>query len=67
MGAQEDSGCAMRITNIKVIDNDDLPAEVREKLGLPPLPPKPWKDPGVDFYEWQRALERKRARQTQES
>ncbi len=51
----------MRITSIEFIDDDDLPAEVRAKLRLPPLPPKPWKDPGVDYYEFQRAIERKRA------
>jgi len=55
----------MRIISIELIDEKDLPAEAREKLGLPPLPPKPWKDPNVDFYEFQRALERKRARQKQ--
>jgi hypothetical protein len=52
----------MRITSIELIDDDDLPAKVREKFKLPPLPPKPWKDPNVDFYEFQRAIERKRKR-----
>jgi hypothetical protein len=54
----------MRITRIEIISDDDLPAEVRAELKLPPLPPKPWKDPGVDFYEFQRSVERKRARKT---
>jgi len=44
----------MRITSIELIDDDDLPAEVRAKFKLPPLPPKPWKEPNVDFYEFQR-------------
>ena len=56
-------GATMRITSIEIINNDDLPAEVRAKLRLPPLPPKPWKEPNVDFYEFQRAIERKRARE----
>ncbi len=51
----------MRITSIETIDNDDLPAEVRAKLKLPPLPPKPWKDPGVDYYDFQRTMARKKA------
>ena len=53
----------MRITSIELIDDDDLPVEVRVKFKLPPLPPKPWKEPNVDFYEFQRALERKRTRE----
>ncbi len=53
----------MRITSIEPIDEKDLPAEVRAKLKLPPLPPKQWKDPGVDFYDFQRYVERKRARE----
>jgi hypothetical protein len=52
----------MRITSIELIKDEDLPAEVRAKLKLSPLPPKPWKDANVDFYEHKRALERKRAR-----
>ncbi len=53
----------MRITNIELIDEKDLPAEVRAKLKLPPLPPKPWKEPNVDFYDFQRYVDRKRARE----
>ena len=56
----------MRITRIELVEEEDLPAEVRAKLKLPPLPPKPWKEPNVDFYEHKRALERKRARKADE-
>jgi len=56
-----DSGATVRITSIEFINEDDLPAEVRAKFKLPPLPPKLREEPNVDFYEFQRALERKRA------
>jgi len=52
----------MRITSIELVNEEELPVEVRAKLKLPPLPPKQRKEPNVDFYEFQRALERKRAR-----
>ena len=50
----------MRIVSIEFIEDKELPAKVRAKLKLPPLPPKAWKDPSVDYYEFQRAIERKR-------
>jgi hypothetical protein len=50
----------MRIISIELINDEDLPVGVRGKFKLPPLPPKPRKEPNVDFYEFQRALERKR-------
>jgi len=49
----------MRILSIEVIRNEDLPAKIRARLKLPPLPAEPYEKPNVDFYEFQRLLERK--------
>ena len=37
----------------------DLPAKIRARLNLPPLPPEPREKPNLDFYEFQRYRQRK--------
>ncbi len=49
----------MRILFLRPIPLADLPAKIRARLKLPPLPPEPHEKPNVDFYEFERALERK--------
>ncbi len=49
----------MRILSIKVIRLEDLPAKIRARLKLPPLPTEPCEKPNVDFYAFARLLERK--------
>ncbi len=49
----------MRILSIKVIRLEDLPAKIRARLKLPPLPTEPREKANVDFYDFQRLLKRK--------
>ncbi len=49
----------LRFEKIQVIKLADLPAKIRARLNLPPLPPEPREKGNVDFYEFQRGLERK--------